>query len=503
MDRLTVAWAVFGVYVVATTALAVVGMRKTKDLQSFALGNRDMGPVLVGITLAASVASTATFVINPGFVYTHGLSALMHFGVASVLGVTAGLVVMSKGFRRLGNASGALTLPHWIGARYGSRGMRSYFAALNLALAVSFVVLIVKGSALVMQHTLALSYGVSVLVVVGFVFSYILIGGTYAHAYTNVLQGSIMLVIALVLFGSGLHLFGDGIGAFLDRLAAEDANLVRAVNPASPLFGSAWDVFVCGFVVSFGLVCQPHVLTKALYLKSDRDLPRYLVVSAIVGAGFASILIAGLYARLELPAGIAQDAVMATYVSTVFSPIAGVLIAVALLAAGMSTLDGILVSASTIAGNDLFLNGFAARWMKNRTDAERERAALHVSRGVLVAMGVVSFVLAIDPPELVGLFAQMGVYGLVAASFAPFAFGIFVRDLDTRHAFAAAIVGPLVHFTHYVWVVYGRGEFLNPAVSATEGVLASVAVLGLLTSYRRIGAARTTRVAPSAAPVRD
>ena len=494
MDARTLAWLAFGLYVAVTTWLAFRGMRKTRDFAGFALGNRDMGPILVGITLAAATASTATFVINPGFVYTHGLSALLHFGVASVLGVTVGLVVLSKGFRRHGNASGALTLPHWIGARFGHGGMRTYFALLNLALAVSFVVLIIKGSALVMQHTLGLGYGVSVVIIVGFVFSYILMGGTYAHAYTNAFQGTLMILVAVAIVGSGVWLLSDGIGPFMDRLAAQDPNLVAAVNPASPLFGSAWDIFACGFIVSFGLVCQPHILTKSLYLKNDRDVNRYLVVSAVIGLVFASILIAGLWARALHPALPSQDAVMPVYITSAFSPLVGVLISVALLAAGMSTMDGILVSASTIAGNDLLLGSLGQRLLGDRTPEQRQALAFRASRWILVAMGLVSFGIALDPPDLVGIFAQVGIYALVAASVAPVTLGIFVRDLDARHAFAAALIGPAVHFAHYGWVVWGEGGFLNPAVSATEGVLTSVVVLTGLTLAARVRAGRARAV---------
>ncbi len=88
------AWAAFGAYLIVTTLLALRGMQKTKSFSGFALGNRDMGPVLVGITLAAATASSATFVINPGFVYAFGLSRAVAFGVASALGVTVGLIVM-------------------------------------------------------------------------------------------------------------------------------------------------------------------------------------------------------------------------------------------------------------------------------------------------------------------------------------------------------------------------------------------------------------------------
>ena len=73
MDDKTFAWTLFGVYAVVTAGLALYGARQTKSMSSFAVGNQDMGPGLVGMALAASMASTATFVINPGFVYADGL----------------------------------------------------------------------------------------------------------------------------------------------------------------------------------------------------------------------------------------------------------------------------------------------------------------------------------------------------------------------------------------------------------------------------------------------
>ena len=62
-------WGLFASYMAITSVLAWIGHRRTKDLSSFAVGGRQMSPIIVGITLAASIASTATFVINPGFVY--------------------------------------------------------------------------------------------------------------------------------------------------------------------------------------------------------------------------------------------------------------------------------------------------------------------------------------------------------------------------------------------------------------------------------------------------
>jgi SSS family solute:Na+ symporter/sodium/pantothenate symporter len=480
---------VFGAYILVTTGLAAWGMRQTRDLKGFAIGGGALGPTLVGVTLAASVSSTATFVINPGFVYDAGLSALLHFGVAGYGGVMCGLLVLSKGFRRVGSRVRALTLPHWVGARYDSPALRTYFALLNLVLAVTFCVLIVKGSALVMQHTLGLGYITSVVVVVGFVFGYIMLGGTFAHAYTNALQGSIMAGVALLVFGSGVHLLWaePSLGA---QLAAVDPRLVEPIHPDSPLFGSVWQVFACGFIVSYGLVCQPHILTKSLYLRSDAEHTRYLIVAFLVGTSFTLMLVVGLWARILLPEVESQDAVIAVYISQVFSPYLGAVVSVALLAAGMSTMDGLLVSASTIVGNDLFLGLLGERLMPHATRAQREQAALQTSRLIIVLMGLAAFALSIDPPQLVGLFAQMGVYGLVCASVVPMTLGILASNPSRAGAAAASVVGPLIHFVHYGWVFYGQGQFINPAVTATEGVLGAIVVYTVV-----------ARLAPSPAPV--
>lgn len=475
MSAPTLAWILFGLYLVFTTLLALRGLKRTTTFASFALGQGDIGPVTTGITLAAAIASTATFVINPGFVYTHGLSALLHHGVAAYGGVMVGLVVLSSGFRRLGLEGKALTLPHWVELRYRSRPLRTYFALLNLVIAVTFVVLIVKGSALVMQATLGLGYVASLSLIVVFVFSYILLGGTYAHVYTNLFQGALMIGVALLIFASGFHLFSEGIGDFWARLGRIDPSLVGAVNPQSDLFGDTFTVFVSGFVVGIGLVAQPHILTKALYLRSHRDLRAYLIVGVAVCIVYGLVLLAGLYARIEYPDIHPQDAVMPTYLARAFPAWLGAPIAVALLAAGMSTLDGILVSASTIAANDVLLGALASR-VGARSGADLGALGLRASRAVLVALGLASFLIALDPPRLVGIFAQWGIYGLVSASFAPIVLGVLVPRFSSLQAAAAAVAGPVVHFGHYGWATLWAEKVINPAVSATYGIAASVAV---------------------------
>ncbi len=390
MDRITLAWIAFGAYMAVTAWLAWLGHKKTDGLESFALGKRDMGPLMVGITMAAAMSSTATFIINPGFVYTHGLAAFMHFGVAIGLGIGLALLTLSLGFRKVGMAGGALSLPHWIGERYQSLGLRVLFGAFSL-LSITFVVLIVGGVQIMLERTLEMSPQAALLLTIGFVFSYILVGGTYAHTYTNSLQGVLMVIVALAIAVKTAVILGDG--AFWADLNARLPQLTAWVNadpvPAGPgipvLFGDVFSVYVAGSVIGFAVVCQPHLLMKSLYLKSDADVPRYVGITLVVTAIFFSLLLGGLAAHAVIqPGDVPQDRIMVTWLQGQFSDVPYVLISVALVAAGMSTLDGILVAMSTIASNDLFLPLAQRGFLKGRPLAAQQQVAYRVGQGVLV-----------------------------------------------------------------------------------------------------------------------
>jgi sodium/pantothenate symporter len=448
--------------------LSFIGMRRTRSVEGFSIGNKDMSPYVVGVTLAASIASTATFVINPGFVYTHGLSAYLHFGVAASLGIMCAFLVLTRGFLRLGESHQALTIPQWIFYRYNHRGFSLFFAFINL-LSITFVVLILVGCSLLVTGLFPVDQKTALVLVLVFVFSYVLMGGTYAHAYTNTLQGLMMLIVTCVLFVQGFKYFaGDPAAA----LAAVGEEYAAAFNSESNLYFDFFSVFVSGFVVSFALMLQPHILTKVLYLRSERDIGRFIGTTIVVGTLFTLMLMIGFYARLAGLEIDAQDTVVREYLlhefgSSAWGQYVLVFIFITLLAAGMSTLDGILVALSAMVVNDIV-----------RPLSARSNDGLALSRWVLVAVGVIGVALAWNPPPLIGLFAQKGVYGLAAASLVPVLFGVLVRrHIPLWVVMGAAAIGLGLHLLFNLAL-----GVANPAVSASYGILASLlfGVVGLL-----------------------
>ncbi len=478
---------VTGFYVFATFALSWIGMRRTRDLRGFSIGNKDMNPYLIGITLAASIASTATFVINPGFVYTHGLSAYLHYGVAASLGIVTAFLVLTRGFLRLGDQHGALTIPEWIYHRYQHRGFSLFFAFINL-LSITFVVLILVGCSLLVTGLFGIDREIALVVILLFVFSYVLMGGTYAHAYTNTLQGIMMLGISLFLFVNGLKYFDAG---FFNSLAQFGEHYAKPYNTESELYYDFFSVFGSGFIVTFALMLQPHILTKVLYLRSEGDINKFIVTTVVVGFCFALMLMLGFYAQLSGVQVSAQDRVVTEYLlmefsGSVWGAYVLTFVFITLLAAGMSTLDGILVSLSAMVVNDIYQPLFGAR---------SGSQGLMLSRIVLVAVGVFAGLLAWNPPPLVGLFAQKGVYGLAAASLVPLLFGVMVkRELPLWAIAGCAFSALVIHLVLNLWM-----GVANPAVSASYAIIVSLTMgLLLLAVLRFKGVAEPVEVADRA-----
>lgn len=455
-------------FVAATFWFSYIGMKKTSGLKSFSIGNKDMGPFLIGITMAASISSTATFVINPGFVYAHGLSAYLHYGVGASLGILSAFLLLTRGFREMGEKTQALTIPDWIFHRYGSRKLSLFFALINL-LSITFVVLILVGCSILMSSIFPVSQKMALVISLVFVFSYVLMGGSYAHAYTNAFQGLMMIIISLVLFFHGYKYFNGDVITSLSQFGEHYANVF---NSQSSLYYDFFSVFGSSFIISFALMMQPHIFTKVLYLKEDKDVNRFILTTLVVGVVFSLMLFIGFFAKISGLVVDKQDLVVSSYILQEFggSELGQyflTFVTIGLLAAGLSTLDGILVALSSMAVNDIYMP-----FVKDKTNLDPKRG-LFLSRVILVVIGLVSFALAWNPPELVGLFAQKGVYALAAASMAPICFGVLLKKrIPVEIVAIASMIG---FFGHLILNLF-MGVY-NPSVSSSYSIIASLSFI--------------------------
>lgn len=474
---------------------------KTKSINDYAVGNVNFSPSFVGLSLAVSMTSAATFIINPGLIAVYGMSGVLSFGIFFPLATIISLIILTKSFRKFGSSVKALTLANWIGTRYKSKGFALYMAFLSFLL-ITFIVLILVALTKVLSKALNANETIVLASIIIFVFGYMMFGGANSLVYTNTIQAFIMLVVAIVLLTSGLEHFKGGIDSLLAKLTAIDPVLAKPTNPGSALFRDYFEIIVTQLIVGFAVVCQPHIITKSLFLKKESDVNKFLLTAVIAEILFFSVVFVGIYARLTFPdltsstGPLKTDGIIPAYVIQVFANgrvavVIGLIVIMGLISAGLSTLEGLIQSLSTTITSDIIKPLFGQH-------IKSDKSLITINKLAIIFLAIISFFVSIDqlinPKLSVAILAQNGVYAYFSIAFVPIIFGIFFKNIGTKAPLIAAISAMVIHFGMYYflpWLVneygftfgwftkYLSGPVRNPAIASATAIVLST-IIGLL-----------------------
>lgn len=501
-------WILIAIYAIMVLYFVIKGALSIKSISDYAVGNVSFSPVAVGLSLAASITSAATFVINPGLIAVYGLAGVLSFGLFFPLASIISLVILSKAFRKYGQSVKALTMAQWIGVRYKSKAYSLFMAFLSLLL-ITFIVLILVAITKVLSKSLNINeiYVLAGLII--FVFGYMMFGGANSMVYTNTIQAVIMIIVAFILLSSGFDHFKGGIDAFISRISQIDPDLGKSTNSASLLFRDYYEIIFAQVIVGIAVVCQPHIITKSLLLKKEKDVNKFLYTAVFVQLIFYSVIIVGIYARLTFPEltvngqalktdGIIPAYVLHTFSDGLFSVIVGLIVVLGLISAGMSTLEGLIQSVSTTITSDIIKELFG-------TKISKPQSYIVINKIVIVVLAVVSFFITRDqilnPKLSVAILAQNGVYAYFSVAFIPILIGIFTKNIKLAAPLAASITALVTHFTVYYFLPvlvskyhftfgfftkYLEGEIRNPAIaSSTAIVLSAIVGMAVLVTQKR------------------
>ena len=483
-EMIIATWILIILYMSITIYFVVRGALKIKNINDYALGNISFSPIAVGLSLAASMTSAATFVINPGFIAYYGFSAFISYGIVLPISAILSLILLTKGFRKHGSFFKAQTMAQWMGTRYNSKGYSLFFAFLSLLL-VTFIVLICVGLTKVLSKSLNVDEVYVLVGIVVFIFGYMMFGGANSMVYTNTVQAIIMIVVAFILLGSGYDHFRNGVHEFINQLRTIDPKLVQTTNETSFLFRDYFEIIFAQMVIGVAIVCQPHIITKSLLLKTDKDINRYLIVGVLVQSLFFLVVFAGLFARLTFPdlsidgKMIPLDGVISAYVVNEFPVYIGVIVVLGLISAGISTLEGLIQSISTTTTADIIKPLFGKYFPK---DEKKNSAALILTNKVVIIVFafisiIISYDQLINPKLSVGIFAQNGVYAYFSAAFVPILFGMFLKNVPKQIPIFSSIIAIVVHFSFYygkIAVPFTKATGENPGVAASIAILSSL-----------------------------
>ena len=497
MSLITWSWIFLIIYIGSMLAIGVFAQRRVKHADDFATARGSYGPLFLALAFAATTASGATFLGAPGLSYEWGLPTVWGSFLYPT-GVYVGVLVAMRLITTSGHRFGNRSIPEYLGDRYQSEGIRVLISIFSLVLFFYLAGQLVSG--LVMfEIMLGLSPLWALLITTSVLLIYVVLGGAHADILTDGVQGFMMLLVAvvvIVLFLTGFGVDGGRAGmlGIIDRLAEQDAHLVGALNAETALYHSWWSI-VAIFISHIPLGLLPHLGNKLWALKDVSQQKTFIKLAFTFGLTLGMLGLGGLLARALFgdalyAAGANPNQALPLLFIELFPTWLAALIGVGVLAAIMSTADGLVISSSQVIANDLYRRTIVPR-LKNPPNAEQlDRRILAISR---VSTVVVLFICAALAWALVetniALIVWIGNGGMMAAFAGPLVVGALWRGVTRTGAYAGFISGfvtfLILHtqmidpawfapgITHDV-VAWLHAEGPSPFSCATLGELVSV-----------------------------
>ena len=426
-------------YIAVMIVFGIYASRQIKGADDYATARGSYGPVLLSLAFASTAASGATFLGVPGLAYTHGVSVLW-IAFLYPIGIYLGVLICQKNIGHYGNESGARSIPEYLGERFQSESLRISAAILSLLLLFYLAGQLVAG--LVMfEMMLGLSKGFALAITATVLLVYVTFGGAHADILTDGAQGFLMIILAIAI--AALFFSGYGVGGFdnlINSLEEQDKNLISSFNLATPITSSTW-AYATVVIAHIPLGLLPHIGNKIWALNDQTQRNRFLILAFIFGMILPMMALGGLLARAllgeELLGNGANTALPALFLQ-LFPAWLAALLGVGVLAAIMSTADGLLISTSQVFANDIYRRSIAPRLQPDLSEQELDHIVLRISRIVTVMTLLGSIALGWSIMHLnITLLIWAGVGGFTAALMGPLVLGSLWKGMTP----AAAVSG--------------------------------------------------------------
>ncbi|MDW0114042.1 sodium/pantothenate symporter [Sporosarcina saromensis] len=443
-------------------------------LQEYFLGGRELGGFVLAMTMVATYGSASSFLGGPGTAYTVGFGWIL-LAMSQVVTGYFVLLILGKKFAILARKYNAVTMIDFLKARYNSSAVAILSALAIIIFLFSAMTAQWVGGARLIESLTGLQYTSALFIFAISVLVYVTIGGFRAVALTDAVQGAIMVVGTLILL-IGVIIAGGGIPAIMQDLLNENPRLVTPYG----VDGTLTPAYISSFwiLVGVGVVGLPQMVIRAMSYKSSRAMHRALVIGTIVtGFIMLNMHLIGVFARPVMPGIEVGDKVIPLIALEVLPPwLAGIVLA-APMAAIMSTVDSLLLLVSSAIVKDVYLN-----FIKPEAP---ERRVKQMSIGITGLLGIIVFLLALQPPDLLIFLNLFAFGGLEAAFIWPIVLGLYWKYGNKYGAILSMLTGIASYIAIHFYNI-ANGNLLGVHTVTVPIVLSLIAyIIGSLAIQRK------------------
>jgi sodium/proline symporter len=441
---------IFVIYLVILAGLALWSRKETHSMSGYFIAGKKLPPWVVAFSTNATGESGWLLLGLTGMGYAVGAQAFWVVA-GEVVGIALAWLLLSRRIKRLSDESDSITVPDVLAARFNDQAhvLRKISLLIILVMVGAYVAAQMVATGKAFDGFTGLDYSTGVLVGAAVIILYTLVGGYKAVAWTDLIQGILMLLGLIIVPLIAIDAAG-GWSAVLADLRGQDPGLLTPWGPEGK--STAALVGILSFLaVGLPFMGVPQLMVRFMSARSEKSLVPAMVISVIVillfdlGAVLTGMAGRALFPGLEDPEGILP------LISTqMLHPVLGGIMMVVVLAAIMSTVDSLLILASSAIVRDY--------WQQVRGSSLSDRALANRGKLVTVVIGVIGIVFALHQTPLIFWFVLFAWSGLGAAFGPVLLCAVWYRDTNLAGAVAGMLGGFL---TTVIWVIWLKPHFYD------------------------------------------
>jgi len=363
---------------------------------------------------------------------------------------------------------GALTVPDYIAARFGSEKARALAALLIVVSYTIYLVAQFQASGEIAVTVFGMQPLTAMLILVASTAFYTLLGGVRSSSYIELIQ-SLIMVSGLAIAVPVLLSHAGGVSQSISFLRSLDSRLLGWYYGPKELI--AFGVSFC-----LSMAAAPYQMTRYYSMRTERTVKQAIGVSIVfqLVIGLA-VLAIGLLTRVLFPNLASPDQASSIMAFEVLPPLVGALLIVAMLSAIMSTVNSVLLVTGASVAHDLY-----GKFIR---PASSQLHLVMVNRASIVLLALVPLYFALQKYGDVQAIVVEQTKFIASFFFVPVVIGLNWRRGTAAGAVSAMLGGFLACL---VWEFTGQRGFSSHGIDAVEvGVATSLLLFIVVSRFTR------------------
>lgn len=440
-------YSILFIYFAILFLIGYFASKKVKNIKDYYVGGKKLGFWVVAFSARATGESAWLLLGLTGLGAMVGISAFWVV-LGEVIGVSISWFLMAEKFKILSDKYDSITIPDYLVSRFKAK---THTLRIIAATALSLFVIIyvsaqIDATGTAFETFLGWNYFTGAIVGFCIVLTYIFTGGFVAVAWSDFFQGSLML-LGLVLLPVVAYFSFPADATFSEEIVKLEPSFLTIWGEGGLTLTSFFTVL--GFLfIGLGFMGSPQLFIRFMSIKDTNEIRkgRWVALAFTILADSAAVMV-GIYGRYlltslgDVPEDIlgngGQDVLPLLVEKVMPLALIGLYIA-AVLSAIMSTIDSLLIVASSAISRDFYQQIFKP----NKSEAELAQISKIITLILAILALIIAMIVAIvSPTRTIFWFVMFGWSG-IAATFCPtMILSIFWDKFSEKGAMASMLTG--------------------------------------------------------------